>query len=236
MVGLIPLYAVERLEMSWVSQFKEFTSSLNWFLENRKELVQHCVSRISRGGEETLVLTIVDQDQLHRILQRIWDPDEFLSDYGLRSLSKAHLAEPFVLGGNQVMYEPGEADCKIKGGNSNWRGPIWMPTAFLMIESLRKLARAYGAQMTVTAPDGSKSTITEIAGSHADRLISIFRRDEHGRRPVYGNNERFQNDPYWRDHLQFFEYFHGDTGVGLGASHQTGWTGLVASLIAEWRD
>jgi hypothetical protein len=235
MVGLIPLYAVERLEMSWVSQFKEFTSSLNWFLENRKELIQHCVNRVSHGGVETLVLTIVDQNQLHRILQRIWDPNEFLSDYGLRSLSKAHLTEPFVLAGNQVAYEPGEADCKIKGGNSNWRGPIWMPTAFLMIESLRKLARAYGAEMTVTAPDGSKSTITEIAASHADRLISIFRRDEHGRRPVYGNIERFQNDPHWRDYLLFFEYFHGDTGAGLGASHQTGWTGLVASLIDEWR-
>jgi len=234
MVGLIPLYAVERLEMSWVSQFKEFTSSLNWFLDNRKELVQHCVNRVTRDGEDTLVLTIVDQNQLHRILQRIWDPAEFLSDYGLRSLSKAHLAAPFTLGGNQVAYEPGEADCKIKGGNSNWRGPIWMPTAFLMIESLRKLARAYGAQMTVTAPDGTKATITEVAASHARRLIGIFRRDEHGRRPVYGEIERFQNDPHWRDNLLFFEYFHGDTGAGLGASHQTGWTGLVASLIDEW--
>ena len=234
MVGLIPLYAVERLEMSWVSQFKEFTSSLNWFLDNRKELVQHCVNRVTRDGEDTLVLTIVDQNQLHRILQRIWDPAEFLSDYGLRSLSKAHLAAPFTLGGNQVAYEPGEADCKIKGGNSNWRGPIWMPTAFLMIESLRKLARAYGAQMTVTAPDGTKATITEVAASHARRLIGIFRRDENGRRPVYGEIERFQKDPYWRDNLLFFEYFHGDTGAGLGASHQTGWTGLVASLIDEW--
>jgi Glycosyl hydrolase family 63 C-terminal domain len=236
MVGLIPLYAVERLEMSWVSQFKEFTSSLNWFLENRKQLVQHCVNRVTRDGEDTLVLTIVDQNQLQQILQRIWDPNEFLSDFGLRSLSKAHAAAPFRLGDSEVAYEPGEADCKIKGGNSNWRGPIWMPTAFLMIESLRKLARAYGSGMTVTAPDGSKATMTEIAASHADRLISIFRRDGAGKRPVYGDNERFQNDPHWRDYLTFFEYFHGDTGVGLGASHQTGWTGLVASLIDEWRN
>jgi hypothetical protein len=236
MVGLIPLYAVERLEMTWISQFKEFTSNLNWFLENRKEIVQHCVNRVVHDdGEETLVLTIVDQDQLQKMLQRVWDPDEFLSDYGLRSLSKAHAASPFVLGDKQVSYEPGEADSKIKGGNSNWRGPIWMPTAFLMIESLRKLATAYGAGMTVTAKDGRVSPVTEIAASHAERLISIFRRNEAGRRPVYGNLEKFQNDPYWRDCLSFFEYFHGDTGVGLGASHQTGWTGLVASLIAEWR-
>jgi hypothetical protein len=236
MVGLIPLYAVERLEMSWVSQFKEFTSSLNWFLENRKQLVQHCVNRVTHDGEDTLVLTIVDQNQLQHILQRIWDPNEFLSDFGLRSLSKAHAAAPFRLGNSEVAYEPGEADCKIKGGNSNWRGPIWMPTAFLMIESLRKLARAYGSGMTVTAPDGSKATMTEIAASHADRLISIFRRNGGGKRPVYGDNERFQNDPHWRDYLTFFEYFHGDTGAGLGASHQTGWTGLVASLIDEWRN
>jgi len=236
MVGLIPLYAVERLEMSWVRQFKEFTSSLNWFLENRKQLVQHCVNRVTRDGEDTLVLTIVDQHQLQQILQRIWDPNEFLSDFGLRSLSKAHAAAPFRLGNSEVAYEPGEADCKIKGGNSNWRGPIWMPTAFLMIESLRKLARAYGSGMTVTAPDGSKATMTEIAASHADRLISIFRRNGSGKRPVYGDNERFQNDPHWRDYITFFEYFHGDTGAGLGASHQTGWTGLVASLIDEWRN
>ena len=145
-------------------------------------------------------------------------------------------AAPFVLGNNQVSYEPGEADCKIKGGNSNWRGPIWMPTAFLMIESLRKLAKAYGAGMTVTATDGGVATITEIAKTHAERLITIFRRDADHRRPVYGNLERFQSDPHWCDYLTFFEYFHGDTGVGLGASHQTGWTGLVASLIAEWRN
>jgi hypothetical protein len=237
MVGLIPLYAVERLEMTWVSQFKEFTSNLNWFLENRKDLVQHCVNRVVHAdGEETLVLTIVDQDQLQQMLQRIWDPDEFLSDFGLRSLSKAHAAQPFVLGNNQVSYEPGEADCKIKGGNSNWRGPIWMPTAFLMIESMRKLAKAYSAEMTVKGRDGRVSTITEIARAHAERLIAIFRRNEAGQRPVFGTMEKFQNDPHWRDYLQFYEYFHGDTGAGLGASHQTGWTGLVASLIDEWRN
>ncbi|MBI2801535.1 MAG: glucosidase [Gammaproteobacteria bacterium] len=237
LVGLIPLYAVERLETDWISKYKEFTTSLNWFLENRQDLVQHCVNRIKREGQvETLALTIVDRTQLERMLARLCDPEEFLSDYGLRSLSKTHLAQPFTLGHNQVMYEPGEADCKIKGGNSNWRGPIWFPTAFLMIESLRKLAKAYGSDMTVTGSDGRQWTIGEIAATYADRLIAIFARDATGNRPVYGHLAKFQTDPHWRDYLTFFEYFHGDTGAGLGASHQTGWTGLVASLIAEWRE
>ena len=235
MVGLIPLYAVERLEADWIGQFKEFTTSLNWFLENRKDLVQECVNRISHKGGETLALTIVNRDQLRRMLQRMCDPDEFLSDFGLRSLSKAHLANPFVLGHNQVVYEPGEADCKIKGGNSNWRGPIWFPTAFLMIESLRKLAKAYGDDLTVEDRQGRQWPIGDVVKTHADRLISIFVRNGEGVRPVYGNIAKFQADPHWRDYIMFHEYFHGDTGVGLGASHQTGWTGLVASLIDEWR-
>jgi hypothetical protein len=235
MVGLIPLYAVERLETGWISQFPEFTRNLNWFLENRQDLVQKCVSRIPGPTGETLALSIVDRSQLERMLQFLVDPNEFLSDFGLRSLSKAHLQAPFVLGGNRVTYEPGEADCKIKGGNSNWRGPIWFPTAFLMIESLRKLAKAHGDEVSVVDPDGRHWTIGEIARTHAERLIAIFARDARGRRPEYGNIEKFQNDPHWRDYLTFHEYFHGDTGVGLGASHQTGWTGLIASLIDEWR-
>ena len=170
------------------------------------------------------------------MLERLCDPDEFLSDYGLRSLSRAHAKHPFALGHAHVAYEPAEALCKIKGGNSNWRGPIWFPTAFLMIESLRKLAKAYGDDITVEGKDGRVWTIGEIARVHADRLISIFARDASGRRPVYGGIERFQSDPHWRDYIQFHEYFHGDTGAGLGASHQTGWTGLVAALIGEWRD
>ncbi|MEY3464741.1 MAG: MGH1-like glycoside hydrolase domain-containing protein [Steroidobacteraceae bacterium] len=235
MVGLIPLYAVERLEMSWVSKFEEFTGNLNWFLDNRKDIVSRCVSRIPGKKGDTLALTIVDRHQLQRVLERLVDPDEFLSDFGLRSLSRVHLHAPFVLGGSSVNYEPGEADCKIKGGNSNWRGPIWFPTAFLMIESLRKLAKAYGDDFTVIDKAGKSWTLGEIARTHAERLIAVFVRDAHGRRPEYGDIAKFQNDPHWRDYITFHEYFHGDTGVGLGASHQTGWTGLVASLIDEWR-
>jgi hypothetical protein len=235
LVGLIPLYAVERIETVWIAQFKEFTTSLHWFLENRQDLVRHCCNRIKHGNSETLALTIVDQDQLKRMLQAVCDPEEFLSDYGLRSLSKVHEAHPFVLGNNRVCYEPGEAECKIKGGNSNWRGPIWFPTAFLMIESLRKLGKAYGSDLTITGKHGRIWTLREISETLANRLISIFTRNADGLRPVYGKIEKFQNDPYWRDYLSFHEYFHGDTGVGLGAAHQTGWTGLVASLIGEWR-
>jgi len=235
MVGLIPLYAVERLELDWLQQFPEFNSNLNWFLNNRTALVERCISRINHPQGETLALTIVDRGQLERMLQWLCDRDEFLSDFGLRSLSRAHLEHPFRLGHSEVGYEPGEADCKIKGGNSNWRGPIWFPTAFLMIESLRKLGKAHGKHLTITDKTGRVWTIDEIAAEHANRLIAVFARDAHGRRPEYGNIEKFQTDPYWRDYLTFHEYFHGDTGVGLGASHQTGWTGLVASLIDEWR-
>jgi hypothetical protein len=235
LVGLIPLYAVERIEADWIAPFREFSTNLNWFLENRSDLTRQCVTRMTREGVETLALTIVDRSQLRRMLERICDSDEFLSDFGLRSLSKAHAEHPFVLGHNRVAYEPGEAVSKIKGGNSNWRGPIWFPTAFLMIESLRKLAKAYGSELTIEGNDGREWTIGEIARTHADRLISIFVRDAQGRRPVYGSIAKFQDDPHWRDYIAFHEYFHGDTGVGLGAAHQTGWTGLVASLIDEWR-
>jgi hypothetical protein len=235
LVGLIPLYAVERLETEWVAQFKEFKGGLDWFVENRKELAGHVVNRIdNKDGGHNLALTIVDQDQLKRMLDWICNPDEFLSDYGLRSLSAYHLEHPFTLGGASVSYEPGEADCKIKGGNSNWRGPIWFPTAFLMIESLRKLSKAYGHDLTVTGKDGKQWTIGDIAEYIAEGMIKIFVRKD-GKRPLYANIDKFQNDPHWRDYIFFHEYFHGDTGAGLGASHQTGWTGLAASLIDEWR-
>jgi hypothetical protein len=235
LVGLIPLYAVERLETEWTSQFPEFTGNLNWFLKNRQSLVQQCVTHIPGKKGETLALSIVNREQLLRMLQTLCDPKEFLSDYGLRSLSKLHHDAPFTLGGNQVSYEPGEADSKIKGGNSNWRGPIWFPTAFLMIESLRKLAKAYGDDVSVVDAEGKRWTIGDIARTHAERLISVFARDGQGLRPQSGSIAKFQNDPHWRDYLHFHEYFHGDTGVGLGAAHQTGWTGLIASLIDEWR-
>jgi hypothetical protein len=237
LVGWIPLFAVERLELDWIEPFVEFTGHLNWFMQNRHDLVKDVVHTVEHDGKITHVLTIVNQEQLTRLMQRLWDPGEFLSDFGIRSLSKAHLAQPFELDGMSVGYEPAEAVEKLKGGNSNWRGPIWFPTCFLLIESLRKLAKAYGANFSVPLPcaDNRRITFPEMAREIAERLIRIFTRDALGRRPVYGGTRKFQEDPHWRDLLLFYEYFHGDNGAGLGASHQTGWTALVASLIDEWR-
>jgi len=237
LVGIIPLYAIERLEVDWIESFPEFTANLEWFTDNRQDLVQRVCYRIQHEGVDVHVLAIVDEYQTKRILERLIDPDEFLSDYGIRSLSKYHEQHPYVFGNSEVRYEPAESDNKIKGGNSNWRGPIWFPTSFLMIESLRKLGKAYGPHFSVPLPDGTgrQVTLTEMAGEIANRLIRIFTRNEEGRRPVYGGSKKFQDDPHWRDYILFYEYFHGDNGAGIGASHQTGWSGLVASLIDEWR-
>ena len=237
MVGLIPLFAAERLESDWIAPFKEFSRTFHWFLNNRHDLVKDVVHQSHHGGKLTHVLTIVDNDQLSRMLQRMWDESEFLSPHGVRSLSKTHAKEPFWFHESVVTYEPAEAVSKIKGGNSNWRGPIWLPTCFLLIESLRKLGTAYGPLFTVRTPgnDNEPLAFHEMAGLLADRLIGLFTRDASGRRPVHGQQSKFQDDPHWRDLILFYEYFHGDTGAGLGASHQTGWTALVASLIDEWR-
>jgi Glycosyl hydrolase family 63 C-terminal domain len=181
------------------------------------------------------VLSIFDEQQLMRLLKCVFDPDEFLSDFGIRSLSKVHAENPFRFGDSSVHYEPGESENKLKGGNSNWRGPVWFPTTFMIIESLKKLNKAYGPDFRVNTIANKQVTFDELAREIADRLIAIFTRNAAGIRPVFGNNAKFQNDPHWRDYILFYEYFNGDTGEGLGASHQTGWTGLVATLIDEWR-
>ncbi|HEV2862943.1 MAG TPA: hypothetical protein VGX48_18145 [Pyrinomonadaceae bacterium] len=237
LVGLIPLYAIERLEEKWIEPFHDFRLSLKWFLENRQDIVQRCVTTLEHDGERVHVLAIVNPEQMRGLLERVWDPNEFRSPYGLRSLSKFHERHPFRFGGAEVGYEPAESREMLKGGNSNWRGPVWFPTSFMMIESLRKLGKAYGPHFTVPSPvEGEPAvTLNEMARGFADRLIAAFTRDPGGRRPAHGPYAKFQSDPHWRDLLLFYEYFHGDTGAGLGASHQTGWTGLVASLIDEWR-
>jgi len=238
LVGLIPLLAVERLEADWIAPFKEFTGCLDWFMKHRRDIVEKVVHRIEQPGSPPMyILTIVDQDQLRRMFDRIWDEKEFLSPYGLRSLSKAHGAQPFELDGNVVAYEAAESDLKLKGGNANWRGPVWFPLTFLLVDSIRKLGKAYGKTFEMTPPGsgGQPITFPEMANSVANRLISIFTRDKTGRRPVHGGAKPFQDDPHWKDHILFYEYFHGDNGAGLGASHQTGWTALVATLIDEWR-
>ena len=236
LVGLIPLFAVERLEEQWLEPFKEFRACLDWFLRNREDLTKNVVHKLDRNGGCTLLLTICDPSQLARLLGRMWDTEEFLSEFGIRSLSKAHLHKPFDFGGSLVRYEPAESDSKIKGGNSNWRGPIWFPTCFLIIESLRKLAKALGGDFEIECQrTAERTTLNHMSADLAERMIRIFARDSSGKRPIFGGARPFQEDPHWRDCLLFYEYFHGDNGAGLGASHQTGWTALVASLIDEWR-
>jgi hypothetical protein len=237
LVGLIPLYAIERLEDAWIADFKEFRSNLHWFLENKKHIVQDVCHPVIREGRSSHVCAIVNEAQIKGMLRRVLDPEEFLSPWGLRSLSRYHAEHPFVLGHRSVRYEPAESGSKIKGGNSNWRGPVWFPTSFLMIESLRKLGTAFGPSFKVPAggSDGPLVNLWQAAEDIANRMIRIFTRGPDGRRPVHAGRRKFQDDPHWRDLVLFHEYFNGDTGEGLGASHQTGWTGLVASLIDEWR-
>jgi mannosylglycerate hydrolase MGH1-like protein len=237
LVGLIPLYAVERLEERWLEPFAEFHAGFHWFLKNKTHVVQGLCHAVERTDERVYVCAIVDRDQMKSMLRRVLDPGEFLSPWGLRSLSRHHRENPFRCGGREVRYEPAEAEEKIKGGNSNWRGPVWLPMSFLMIESLRKLGTAYGPTVRVPArgTEGPAVTLWEAAEDMANRLIRIFTRGPDGSRPLHGGAARFRDDPHWRDLVLFHEYFDAETGEGLGASHQTGWTALVAALIDEWR-
>ncbi len=230
LVGLIPLYAMDWLTEEELAPYPDFRGNLEWFLRNRPHLTEWCVHPLTRDGKKSYVLSLMKEEQLLRLLARLWDPAEFHGPHGPRSLSKAHEAEPYRFAGAEVRYEPAESSSKIKGGNSNWRGPVWFPTSFLLIESLRTLDAAYGPSLRA---DGA--TCGEMARRFADGMISLFLPDAKGRRPVHGGQRMFQQDPNWRDLLLFYEYFNGDTGQGLGASHQTGWTGLVATLIDEWR-
>jgi hypothetical protein len=237
LVGLIPMYAVEVLQDKDLKPHPEFLYNVDWFIKNRAELVGHACYSESRKGTRRHVLSIVDQHQLAKLLQRLWDPEEFLSDGGIRSLSKIHDRHPFVFGNSEVRYEPAEADVKIKGGNSNWRGPIWFPTSYLIVESLVRFSDAFGSDFAVKTPGSPNKALTprEMAQEIANRMIGLFKRNSDGKRPIWGGTKKFQEDPHWHDCLLFNEYFHGDNGAGLGANHQTGWTGLVANLIDEWR-
>ena len=235
LVGLIPMFAVGVLDEDQdLAPNPAFMGNVRWFIENRQDLA-YGVWFEARDARRVNVLSILDGDRLLRILARLWDPEEFLSPAGIRSLSKYHLEHPFQFGGAEVRYEPAEATVKLKGGNSNWRGPIWFPTCYLIVESLVRWGEAMGPEFGLRTPDGSLITPNSMAREIARRMVSIFRRGSDGRRPLYGGTRKFQDDPHWRDLINFHEYFHGENGAGLGASHQTGWTALVANLIDEWR-
>jgi Glycosyl hydrolase family 63 C-terminal domain len=236
-VGLIPLFACLAIEPGTLEHLPHFRRRVEWYLRYRTMLAGNlCMLTPGNGGRRLLALA--DRAKLEAILPRVLDPSQFLSDFGLRSLSRGLLKEPFFYDGNRVAYEPGESASPIYGGNSNWRGPIWFPVNFLMIEALREFHRYYGSNLTVELPrwSGHQATLDEAAAEIADRLTRIFLRDSSGRRPVLGGPGLFQSDPHWRDHIPFYEYFHGDNGSGLGASHQTGWTALVAELIGWYHD
>ncbi len=236
LVGLIPLYAIEVLEQEELQAHPNFLRDVEWFIKNRPDLVGDACYAVG-NGDRRYVLSIADPNQFKRLLQRIWDPDEFLSTHGIRSLSRHHQEHPFQFGDRRLGYEPGEAEVKLKGGNSNWRGPVWFPTSYLLLHSFVRFDQALGASSAVTTRGSDDRPITPsaMANEAADRMISIFTRDTTGQRPCFGRYEKFQKDVHWRDCLLFNEYYHGDTGMGLGASHQTGWSGLVANLIDEWR-
>ena len=238
-VGLIPLFAVETIEPDVLECVPGFRERLEWFLTNRPDLARLVSRWYEPGKGERRLLALVRGHRLKMLLKRALDPNEFLSVYGIRALSKHHLATPYELHADgttyTVRYEPGESRSNVFGGNSNWRGPIWFPLNYLLIESLQKFDYYFGEDFKVECPTGSGTylTISQIADELSQRLITLFERDAAGERPIFGNNPTFQHDPHWRDYLLFHEYFHGENGRGIGASHQTGWTGLVAKLLQQ---
>jgi hypothetical protein len=237
MVGLLPLCAVTVFEGQLIKEHPELTAHLRRFLEARPELTASIHDPARRGCGDRLLGSILNETRLRRVLARMLDENEFLSPYGIRALSRHHAQHPYVfrVGGQEyrVSYLPAESDSGMFGGNSNWRGPIWMPVNGLIIRALLQYYTYYGDAFTVECPTGSgrQMTLYQVAEEISRRLASIFLRDKDGRRPVYGATRKFQDDPHWRDLLLFYEYFHGDNGAGLGASHQTGWTGLIARAM-----
>jgi hypothetical protein len=242
MVGLVPLFAVFVASPARAQGLQNFKTWSKWFLDNRPDLTKNVAPVAEAGQKGTRILAILSTDRLTAVLRRMLDPAEFLSDYGIRSMSRYHLEHPyqFTAGGEEfvVKYTPAESDSRLFGGNSNWRGPIWFPVNYTIIRSLHEFSRYYGDTLKVEFPTGSGVLLNleQVAAELAQRLSGLFLRDASngGRRAAWGDNEYFQTDPHWRDYIPFFEYFNGDTGAGAGASHQTGWTALVVSLLYEY--
>jgi len=240
MVGLIPLYATTTLGKATMTKLASFAEHLQWFADNRPDYAESITNTHVLGMHEGRLLSIVTPSRLRRMLAVMLDEAEFLSPYGLRALARSHRDRPFALEVQgtlvgMVDYEPGESTTGLFGGNSNWRGPVWFPVNYLVIAALRRFARYCGDDFRIEHPTGSgrQATLTEIADDLAARLVSLFLDDAAGRRPVFGDSEKFQTDPAWHGLVPFHEYFHGDSGSGLGAAHQTGWTALVADLITR---
>ncbi len=236
LVGLLPLVAVEILAEEQIEQFKGFRSRMEWFLEYRKDLAK-LISIDTKSGHKHRLLAVPTKERLCRMLKYLLDEGEFLSPYGIRSLSKIHLSKPYVFRADgrdyRVDYVPGEGNTHLFGGNSNWRGPIWFPINYLIVEALERYYHFYGDDLKVECPTGSGNfmNLQKVADEIARRLISLFLRDNDGKRPCHGQIGQYGSDPNWKDLVLFYEYFHGETGRGCGASHQTGWTGIVARML-----
>jgi len=239
MVGLIPLFAVEPIPADLIEKFPSFARRLEWFIDHRADLTEGVACMRTRGAMERRLFSVVPPVKLRRILQRLLDESEFLSPYGIRALSRVHRDQPYRLRVDgaeyAVRYEPAESSSGLFGGNSNWRGPVWFPVNYLLIEALQKFHHYLGEGFTVDFPTGSgrQLTLAQVAAEISRRLSAIFLRDQEGRRPAFGKTEKLQRDPHFSDYLLFHEYFDGDDGSGVGANHQTGWTGLVAKLLQQ---
>jgi len=242
MVGLIPLFAVEVLDHDLLKAVPEFEKRLTWFLNNRPDLASLVSRWQEKNDDEKHLLSLLRGHRMKKILQRMLDESEFFSDYGIRAISKFHHEHPyeFLVNGNRfsVEYTPGESTTGLFGGNSNWRGPIWMPVNYLLVESLQRFHYYYGDDFKIECPSGSGvyMTLNEVADEISKRLAGLFLKNENGQRPFLGSNEKLQADPNFNNYILFYEYFHGDSGRGIGASHQTGWTGLVAKLLQPRRN
>jgi len=236
-VGLLPICATAVIEQDLIDRYPEVVARIRQFLRRNPELIANIADPTKPGQLQRRLFSVFNERKLRRVLARMLDENEFLSPYGIRSLSRYHLGHPFVMHVHgqefQVHYVPAESDSGLFGGNSNWRGPIWMPVNLMILRGLVLLYTYYGDDFKVECPAGSGKLMTlfEVAHEIALRLARIFLRDENGRRAVYGGTAKFQNDPHWRDLISFYEYFHGDNGAGIGASHQTGWTGTIGVVI-----
>jgi hypothetical protein len=240
LVGLIPLYAVLTLEPELINKFPSFKKRMDWFVETRNDVAERNIASMKKRGQgERILLSLVSKDRLKRILEKMLDEDEFFSDHGIRSLSKYHKENPYSMNVNEqefkVDYVPGDSNSALFGGNSNWRGPIWLCVNFLLIESLLRFYMFYGDSFQVECPTGSGDYmhLGHVAEELQHRLQHIFARGDDRRRACNAGIDKLDFDPNWRDYLWFHEFFHADTGAGLGASHQTGWTGLVAKMIHD---
>lgn len=233
LVGIIPFFANDVWDETELKAFPAFYDSYEWMMQKRSDLTSVCIQKIPHAHGTKHHLGLLAPKEMERFLETIWNPNEFRSEFGLRSLSKYHEKHPVRLHSLSLGYEPAESLAKIKGGNSNWRGPIWFPLNYLFIETLFRLSHAFKDNMLIQVGHEPPVTLRQMAESFSHRLLNLFKKDEKGWRPLYGDCKKMQEDPHFKDYYLFFEHFHGDNGRGLGASHQNGWTGLIANLIDE---